>query len=185
VKSRVGYVLAAICLLAGMAVAAWLASSAYSDLQTAMTRVVVPGSGDLNLEESGNYTIYHEAESIIDGKLYSASDIGGLRVDVTDAGGQRVVLATPGFSTRYTIGSRRGRSMLTFVILLPGHYRISAAYPDGKTEPQTVLAVGHDFFSRLFATIFGAIGSVFVGFAAALTLALTTYFRRRRLAQAA
>jgi hypothetical protein len=37
----------------------------------------------------------------------------------------------------------------------------------------------------VFCGIFGAIGSAMAGFAAAMALALTTYFRRRQMQQAA
>jgi len=68
-QSRAGYVLAAICLIAGVSVAVWLGLSVYWRLQNALTRVVVPGNDVLTLDEPGSYTIYHEPESVVDGQL--------------------------------------------------------------------------------------------------------------------
>jgi hypothetical protein len=183
VKSRLGYVLAAICLTAGTSIAIWLAMSAYARLQNALTRVVVPGAIVLTLDEAGRYTIYHEPESVVDGQLYAAPNIAGLHVAVTGEDGKAVAVATPWISGSYAIGSHSGKSVWAFEIPAPGRYRLTAGYSAGQTEPQTVLAVGRDFFGRALATIFGAIGSVFAGFVAALVLALTTYLRRRRLRQ--
>jgi hypothetical protein len=181
-KSKAGYWLAPIPLIAGLALAGWLVWSGVEALQNALTRVVVPGSGVLVLDEPGTYTIYHEADSVIDGKLYSVQDIAGLSVSATEeANGQAIAVTVPGFSSSYTIGGHSGKSVFAFTIAEPGRYRLSAAYSGGQTGPQTVLAVSRGFFGRLLGAIFGAIGAVFAGFAAALTLVLTTYFRRRRM----
>jgi len=181
--SRAGYVLAAICLAAGLAVAVWIGLAAFQSLQHALTRVVVPGSSVLTLDEPGTYTIFHEADSVVDGKLYSAPAIPGLRVTVTAEDGTPIAVSVPTISSSYTIGSHSGKSVLAFDIATPGRYRFSAGYANGSSGPQTVLAIGRGFFGRLFGAVAGAIGSIFLGFGAGLALALTTYFRRRRMAR--
>jgi hypothetical protein len=184
-RSRAGYVLAAICLIAGVGVAVWLGLSVYWRLQNALTRMVVPGTGTLALSEPGNYTIYHEVESFVDGQLYAARDIPGLQVTVTGEDGKPVPVGTPWMSSSYTMSSHSGKSILAFAIATSGNYRLSAEYAGGRNGPQTVLSIGRDFFWPVFRGIFGAIGSVMAGFAAALALALTTYFRRQRMQRAA
>jgi hypothetical protein len=174
-------VLAAIALLAGLGLGGWLVWSGVAELQNALTRIVVPGATVLTLDKPGTYTIYHESESVVGGKLYSAPEIGGLQVVVTDMNGQPVAVTEPGITSSYTIGGHSGKSLLAFTITAPGRYRLTAAYAGGQTGPQTVLAVSGGFFGRLLGTVFGAVGSVFFGFGVALALALTTYFRRRRL----
>jgi hypothetical protein len=184
-QSKAGYFLAPIPLIAGLALAGWLVWTEIAMLQNALTRVVVPGTSVLTLDEPGTYTIFHEADSVVDGKLYSAADIAGLRISVTDeANTQAIAVSVPSVSSSYSIGGHSGKSVLAFDIAQPGRYRLSASYSGGRSEPQTVLAVGHGFFGRLFGTIFGAIGAVFAGFAVALVLVLTTYFRRRRMLRA-
>jgi hypothetical protein len=186
VTSRIGYFLAAILLLAGLGGAGYLVWSGLSGIGSAIVRVVVPGSGEMTLDEPGTYTIYHETESIIDGRVSSVATIDGLSVTVTEvSGGGAIPVTAPGMHATYTIGGHSGVSVLAFDIARPGRYRFGAAYDDGRTEPKTVLAVDRGLFGRLLRTILVAIGSVFAGFIAALTLALTTYFRRRRLARAA
>jgi len=181
VTGRAGYFLAPVPVIAGIAVAGWLVWSAIDALQSAFTRFVAPGSVTLTLTEPGTYTIFHEPDSVIDGKLYAAPNVDGLQVTVNaEADPVPIPVAEPTVSSRYTIGGRTGRSVLAFDIARPGRYRLVAAYGGGRGEPQTVLAVGHGFFSRLLLTIGGAIAAVFTGAGLALALVLTTYFRRRR-----
>ncbi len=182
--SRTGYALAVLCLLAGVGIAGWFAWSAIGALQDALVRFVVPGRVDLTLDRPGAYTIFHEPDSVIDGKLYASPNIAGLRVTLNGADGQQIPVTQPGFTASYAVGGHRGISVLAFEIAAPGRYRLTATYSAGQAEPQTVLAVGHGFVGQLVGTIFAAIGAAFAGFAAALALVLTTYFRRRRLAGA-
>jgi hypothetical protein len=186
VTSRAGYFLGAICLLAGLSLAGWLVWSEIAALQNVMIRVVMPGSVVVTLDEPGTYTIYHEADSVVDGKLYSAPNIAGLSVTVTgDGTGEQIPVAVPGMSSSYSIGGHSGKSVLAFDIAKPGRYLLSGQYANGRSEPQTVLAISPGFLGRLLGTIFGAIGAVGLGFVMALVLVLTTYFRRRRVLRTA
>ena len=181
-KSKVGYWLAPIPVILGFTLAGWLVWSSIAALQNALTRFVMPGTSVLTLNEPGTYTIFHEADSVVDGKLYAAPNVAGLDIDVTDeATGQKIAVAVPGMSSTYSIGGHSGKSVLAFDIAAPGRYRLNAAYANGRSEPQTVLAVGRGFFGRLLGAIFGAIGAAFAGIIAAVVLVLTTFFRRRRM----
>jgi membrane associated rhomboid family serine protease len=139
----------------------------------------------LTLSEPGSYTIYHEPESVIDGKLYASQNIDGLRVAVAEEGGEQVAVTTPTMTARYSIGGRSGVSVLAFEIARPGRSRLIAAYSGGRTEPAAVLTVGHGFFVKLLATILGAISAAAAGFVGGLVIALVTYFQRRRMRRAA
>ena len=179
-RSKAGYWLAPIPLVLGLAIAGWLVWNEIAALQNALTRLVVPGSTVLTLDAPGTYTIFHEADSVVDGKLYSAPNIVGLSVKVTaEADGQQIAVVVPGFSSSYSINGRSGKSVLAFNIATPGRYRLSAQYASGRGEPQTVLAIGRGFFGQLFGTIAGALVATFAGFAGSLALVLTTCFRHR------
>lgn len=179
--SRLGYVIGLLCLLAGMSMAGWLAWSEVAALRNVMIRVVVPGSTELTLDETGTYTIFHESDSVVDGKLYSASNISGLSVTVTADNGQQIAVTVPNVSSSYSMGGHNGKSVLAFDIASAGRYRLSALYANGRTEPQTVLAISRGFVGRLVGTILGVVFSILAGFGSALALVLTTYFRRRRV----
>jgi hypothetical protein len=182
VKSRIGYFLAAIPLLGGASIAVWLALSGIFELENALTRIVVPGAGELTLDQPGTYTVFHESESVVDGRVYVAQDIAGLRVTVTaEADGKPIPVVTPSGRTTYNFGGHSGVSMLSFDIASPGRYRVSADYAGKSDEPQTVLAIGRVSIGRIVRTIFAIIGAALVGFGLALALVLTTFFRRRRI----
>jgi hypothetical protein len=168
-------------LLAGGGGAGLLMWSGLSGLDDGMTRIVVPGTSVLTLSQPGAYTIYHEPESVIDGKIYASENVNGLRVAVAEDGGEQVTVTSPGMHSTYSIGGHHGVSVLAFEITKPGRYRLTAAYPGGRSEPVAVLAVGQGFVGRLVMTILGAVGSGLIGFFAALTIALVTFFQRRKM----
>src|SRR5258708_1707785 len=170
-QSKAGYWLAPIPLIAGLAIAGWLVWSAIAVLQNALTRMVVPGTTVLTREESGPYTIYHESDSVVDGKLYSAPNIGGLNISVTaEANGQAIAVTVPGFSSSYSIGGHSGKSVLAFDIVQPGRHRLSAAYSGGLNEPQTGLAVRRGGCCRLSFDRFATLAPVIARFLATMVL---------------
>jgi hypothetical protein len=77
--SRFWYVVAALAFLAGGAGAGALLWAGLSGLDDGTTWIVVPGTSVLTLSEPGSYTIDHEPESVIDGKLYQPVDEVGFR----------------------------------------------------------------------------------------------------------
>lgn len=179
--SRVWYAVAIAAVLGGFGGAGLLVWSVLSGIGDGMTRGVVPGSIMLDLADAGTYTIFHESEAVIDGRVYSSDHIDGLRVAVSDeGGGSPVTVKAAGASTRYSLSGHTGVSVLAFDIARPGRYRLTARYDGGKTEPVAVLAVGQGFVGRLIGTIFGAVAAAFAGVIIGLVIALITFFQRRR-----
>lgn len=180
--SRKGYVLAGAVLVAG---AIGLAAILYLGLSgLSMQRVVVPGADELALDEPGRYTIYHESRSVMDGRVYDVADVSGLTVELVSAEtGESVPLDAPGANTTYELRGRSGRAVLTFEVGRPGAYRLSAGYPTGG-GPETVLAVGKGFGTRIAMTIAGAIAVAIGSVLLAGAIAVVTFVRRRRAAQA-
>ena len=148
-----------------------------------LTQVVVPGEATLTLAQPGNYTIFHERESVVDGRVYSSGSLSGLRVTLRNAAGERVPLSGPAASTRYNFGGRSGVGIFEFKITEPGRYRLSAAYEGGRTEPRTVLAVGSGFVASLLATIFGALAFAFGGVILGAIIAVVVFVKRRKARQ--
>lgn len=176
---RIWYVVAVLVALAGFASAGFLIYSKLGDLTTGMVQVVVPGEKVLALEP-GHYTIFHEYQSTVDGRIYSGTDVTGLTVRLVPVdGGAPLALEEPSVTSSYDLGGRSGRSVLTFDVAEPGDYRLIAGYPDGEEKSQAVLAVGQGTTEAIVSLVFSALGIAFAGVIAAVIIAVITYRRRR------
>ena len=179
--SRAGYFVAVLILVAGLVGAGMLLWSQLQGLGDALQRVVVPGEAELALSETGTYTIFHEPAGTIDGEVYSAGNISGLRVALAAADtGEAVPLQNVTVSSRYSFGGHTGFGVFNFEIAKPGPYRLTAGYEDGRAEPRTVLAVSQGFVGKLLGVIFATLGVAFAALGIAAAIAIVTFRRRRK-----
>src|SRR5208282_1666528 len=120
-----------------------------------LTQIVVPGEKDLTLMPHLNYTIFLEAESVVDGRIYSTKEnLSGLTCAVTSqASGNKISTRRPTMSTTYSVGGREGRSVLEFVTEEAGLYHVVCNYEEGSQGPQVVLAVGSGMGERIVSTV--------------------------------
>jgi hypothetical protein len=176
---RKGYVAAALVLIAGLAATGGFLFVRLRDLGAGIRQVVVPGVAEIELEEPGGYTIYHETGATVDGRYYASDDVSGLAVTVTDPSGRPVAVHAPGATTSYEFGGRSGRSILAFDVERPGVYRLSGDYPGGAGS-EVVLGVAHGFGRRLATTIAGTLALAFGSGVLAVALAAVTFVRRYR-----
>ena len=175
---RIWYLVGFAIFIAGMATMAIFLFSSLTAMQDGLTRFVVPGERTLALV-AGDYTIFHEAQSVIDGRIYASEGLGGLAVSVAGPDGGGVPLTAAG-SGRYTFGGHSGYAVFNFTAAAPGNYTIAARYDDGAAGPETVLAVGAGFLSSLLGTIFGALAFAFGGAIIAAIIIVGALLRRRR-----
>jgi hypothetical protein len=150
-----------------------------------MMRVVVPGQADLTLKESGTYTIFHEHQSTVDGRVYSVHTVSGLKISVRARPSGQVIPLQNAVGSRYSVRAQAGRSLFDFVVPAAGTYEISAAYDGGRAQPQTVLAIDRGFVGDLILTILGAIAMAFAGMGTAAAIAVVVFIKRRRAKRAA
>ena len=68
---RIWYLVAIAIFLVGMAAMAAFLITRLMSMDSGLTRFVVPGEQTLTLE-AGSYTIFHEPQGVIDGKIYVA-----------------------------------------------------------------------------------------------------------------
>lgn len=179
VPGRLWYVVAILAALAGLAGAGYRVYSNLDGLTAGMVQVVVPGEAELSLEP-GRYTIFHESESTVDGRIYSGTDVTGLFVRIVPVdGGAPLAIEQPGVTSNYEIGGRSGRSVLVFDVTAPGKYRLVAGYPEGEEKSEAVLAVGRGLTGGILSLVFSALGIAFLGVVAGAIIAIMTYRRRR------
>lgn len=147
-----------------------------------LTQIVVPGEKDLNLAEPGEYTIFLEEQSVVDGRFYSAKGaINGLKCTVASKpDNEELPLRNPASSVTYTLSNRSGRSILQFDVPSAGLYKIGCAYPENVSDPQTVIAVGTGVDTKIFNTLLRSLAAFFLTFAVSLTIFLVIVARRDR-----
>jgi len=141
-------------VIAGFLIFAWTIFSGISGIGGDLIQATAPGTVDLDLQDVGEYTIFYENVSFVDGRFYSTGDAipSGLEMEVVDlSSGEKADLHPSVGGSTYTIGGRSGRSIAAFAIDHPGVYRMTSRYSPGSEGPEVALAVGHDFVGKMIS----------------------------------
>jgi hypothetical protein len=157
-----------------------------------LTQVTIPGSAEIYFPKVGAYAVYYEYRGVIDGVKYSRDKTPpSLSCQLTSkATGADVALAADYiegniYSTQNH--ERAGVLIKSITIHDPGVYNFSCQYPNGRTSPQIVLAVGpnmiYEFFNLavkwLAALVSGALVFVAAGVLSILIVVFVAYKRRQ------
>jgi hypothetical protein len=113
-----------------------------------LTQVVVPGSEDIIFGESGAYAVYYEYRSVVDGVVYATSETPpALACTLTSKATGADVAVVPDYvrTNNYTNRERAGVLIRSITVDEPGTYTFSCRYPDSRSDPEIVLAVGPNF----------------------------------------
>lgn len=171
--SRAWYLVALVPLALGLGLGALSFLHMIDDIKH-MPRVVVPGEQAVELG-SGDYIVFGESDSVVDGTAYHAEHFS-VRCNLTGAAGNAIELHSTAASTHYAIGGFSGTSMFTFT--LPAPQRATLACKTDQ-DVKAVLAIGRGIGVRvvlaLIALVGGILGSVFG--------MVVVYRRRKRLAR--
>jgi hypothetical protein len=180
--SRWYYGLAVLILVVGLSVFAWSLFSGISGIADELIQVVAPGTADLDLREVGEYTIFYENQSYVNGSFYyTGNDIAGLQIDIMEKfTGIRLDTYLPPSSFTYSIGGRFGRAILAFQVSRPGIYRLLASYPQDYQGPQVVLAVGRGFMERIISIVIRSLAAFFGSIIIAAALGIIIYRKRQK-----
>jgi hypothetical protein len=157
------------------------------DLSDNLQQVVVPGNSDLMLSKTGEYIIFYENQTVVNGRVYSTDeDIPGLLIEVKNkTTGQDISTYSPGGSFSYSFGGRSGRSVVAFFIEQPGIYELSASYPQSDDGHEVVLAVGNNISGEIMSSIMLPLLLFFGSIGAAIVIAFITYRKRQEAAKRA
>jgi hypothetical protein len=179
VRPSRGWYVAFGCLIAVSLIAAgviWLAGRISVENQVqSFARYVAPGSAELRFKRAGQYTIYYEYRSEIDGEQVDAAETSpppGIALDLTDESGQSLELRRPGREFRYDIGGFSGVSLRRVIIPRAGLYRLRADSPGSApfalsvgrgATPSTDPFVQAAVLVGIIGTALGVIGMLTVG----------------------
>ena len=98
-------------------------------------RVTVPGTNTIELNEPGNYIIFFEHKSMVDGKLVETDNINGLVSTLRNIEtGEVIELDEPSWNTTYSIAGNEGEGIFSFGIDEIGKYELESWYEDGEGE---------------------------------------------------
>ncbi|MBF6193476.1 hypothetical protein [Nocardia implantans] len=145
-------------VLIGVGIIGGIILGAFGFLQTSgriddFQRVKVPGSGVVNLAESGGYTVYLEYSG-----ASSRGPSGTVNLRVLDPEGKHAELRKYDATVTYSFGSHEGRAGFSFDAAKPGAYRVTTA---GSSE--VTVAIGQGLGSSFVGTLLGALALGFGG----------------------
>jgi hypothetical protein len=187
--SRWWYGAATLIFVAGTALAVdWIARSIFW-LDSGLQRVIIPGRGELTLQQPGDYQIYYEFRSVVGDRVFmTGEDVPELECHLGPKGSNgKVELDPVAVTTNYDLGSRAGKAILGFRIDQPGDYTLSASYPHGRSGPDIVLAVSRGRAANLLFAVLGGIATASAAFAIAVIIVIAAAMKRskaKKLAQA-
>jgi hypothetical protein len=131
-------------------VAIWGGVRGIASTTDSMQRIVVPGTHTITFDEAGEYRIFHERRSSIDGRTYSTPSTPAMEIAFRAADGTGIPLR-PVSGETYSFGSREGQSVFAFPLDQPGRYTLDVQLPQGGGP--TVLAIGRG--------VMGMVGGIF------------------------
>ena len=147
-----------------------------------LTQVVVPGSVELTFKKGFTYTVFLEEKSVVNGKIYrTRGSVGGLACNIkSSATGEAVDIWPAQSSVNYDVGSRSGRSVLSFTVPEDGGYEFACQYAEGTNGPETVVAVGTGTGGKIVKMVFVCMAELFGGQVLALVVFLWVFWQREQ-----
>ncbi len=152
--SKVYYGIAVVFAVAGIVMAILTMVIGLLKINDHSLRLIVPASNEFFLE-AGNYTVFHEYKSEIDGKFYQTlnADISELRMSVYDYELEEYIeIKQPTASSTYTMGNREGYSIWAFSLEEDAHVMVDIWYLNNE-GPDAVLSIQNGFGSGLVRII--------------------------------
>lgn len=175
------YVISAVIFTVGIvAFLVVLITGIFSSINSMNSRFVVPGTRVIDLKETGQYNIYFEYRSTIDGRVFNTRSIEGLMCSMKNTEtGEAAEIKNPSMNASYSFPGREGRSIFGFSIDKAGKYEMKTWYESGSGQ-EAVLAIGKGFGSKLVTTVLTSIGILFVSMGLAIGIFLYTLIKRKR-----
>ncbi|MCX6680160.1 MAG: hypothetical protein NTX42_07340 [Methanothrix sp.] len=182
IQPGIGYYgLAVLIIVLGFAAFAGSIYSGITDAESGLLQMVAPGGANLFLKEPGEYVIFYENNSYLDGKFYSTGEqMSGLEILVKERSTGIDLATYPAKSSfTYSLGNRSGRSIMAFTTPRAGIYQVNASY-SGRAGPRIVLAIGKGMVEGIFSSIMISLAALFGSIVIAAVITFVTYRRRKK-----
>lgn len=159
------WVLAGVLVIGGPVTGGVLLYTGLRGYEQEMIRVVAPGAEDIDLDEAGDYTVYHLHRATHRGKIYNQVP-GGVRVQLElkrASDGTPIAITGNAVSSNFEYMETEGTAIRQFSIDRPGRYVLQA-----DAENEVVLGITNDSIFKMIGSTLGACcGVPVVGFALA------------------
>jgi hypothetical protein len=166
---RTWYLLALVPFVVGAALAVVSFVRLFDNLDS-MPRMVVPGEHEFALE-AGDYVVYGESESIVDGTAYENGRFS-VRCGLAAHDGAAIALSHPTVARTYSIGGHTGNGMFEFELPSDQTVTLSCTTEDGKA----VVAIGRGIGGAIVAGVL----SILLGLFGGLIIFVVVFIKRRR-----
>lgn len=174
------YGLSMLIIVIGFLAFAGLIYSGVSNIESSLVQIKAPGNADLDLKEPGEYTLFYENQSYFNGSIYNTGEqIPALQFSVSEKASGQTLATYPASGSTYSMGSRTGRSVMSFNVEKTGIYWINTSYPK-EPGPEVVLALGSGVMDGIFYFVFTALALLFGSIAIAAFISYRTYTRRKK-----
>lgn len=175
------YGISLLIIVLGFAAFAGLIYSGIADMQSDLVQILVPSDEKLNWEKPGEYTVFYENNSMVNGKYYStAEEYPDLHLSVMEISTGEYLRVYPAKeSLTYSMGGRSGRSIMAFDVVRPGAYEVKTTY-SGSTGSEIVLAIGTGIKEGLFSTVLLSFAVILGSIVLAAVIAYSTYRKREK-----
>jgi hypothetical protein len=144
------------------------------------TQFVAPGTNELQIVEPGAYMLWHDYETVFEGRVYSSSTNSlpnGLEIRLRNKSTGQFVELRMNRTTYWSTGSTSRQSIGTFDVPTPGAYDLSVAGP----ATAFVVSFGKPWGLKLLAAIAigGPIGALMAitGFVVGTTVLIKRHSR--------
>ncbi|MBV8172492.1 MAG: hypothetical protein JO219_11240 [Candidatus Eremiobacteraeota bacterium] len=171
------YALGVLVMVGGVAAAVAGTIDQLKRLEASFVRFVVPGAYDMQVAQSGQYVLYYEYETAVNGESFQTPESTDITCRVADPGGKPLQVVPATFETEYAFGGHTGRAIGQFLAAAPGVYVITCAHGSGKGEREA-LAVAPPLAGGFAAAVLKLIALAFVSVGAGLTILIAALVMR-------
>lgn len=161
----VGVIVAVVVLVVGV--------TGYMDRIDAFDRADLPATLEVEITDTGGYSIYHEYDGAYDDGF--SRFVSDPVVSVSDPAGEPVLLDRYDGSITYEAGGHEGEGLFTFDAEVPGTYEVRAS-----GQPGSGIAVGRGLGRGLVAAIVGGLAIGLVAVVTAAVIAIVVGVKRSR-----
>lgn len=176
------FFVAGIIFISGVIVFILLLVNGLKTITSGGEQVLAPGTSTISLNETGNYTIFYEYESVLNGEVYSTSkSLNKFFCKVNKkSDGSDIALNNSTMKTTYTLGSRSGVSIFNFQVNEVGEYDLTGTYLEGIEGKKIVLFIKKSNVFKNISSIIISILVLLVSIGTSVGIMVVTIVKRQK-----